>query len=314
MKLLTKAAAVLLVSFSRMVAGGVCNTGSTDDYHRWSGTIAGPLSPGTYTELQTIGTGDTITISCLRMTESPQTVGCTSSSVVQLCRDVVSESTCQALSEYTFETHKDVKRGSSDGAEVAWIIAFDGLGKSSDCYARTVDVEMIAAVSGKDGGSSSLALSIIAVIVVSALVLCIIVMVLIYCHRQSTRKQEAQIPEHQMQAEPDEMEARKTVFEPNTTHGMYSVNPIQTTFDNKGLHGGVPGGTISPRPPATNEFSGPLHTLVYTTPRTSSPIMASPFSEPMSVACVDCGAQIGHPKTTIKCPVSGSLHPQKLLT
>ena len=302
---------LLLVSFN-IVVRGQCNTGSTN-FRRWSGTINGALVPGTYTELLTLGTGDTITISCLRMTETPQSTGCTSSSVVQLCRNTVNETSCQALSEFTFQTNTDVTRGSSNSAEVAWIIAFDGLGKAASCFPRTVDIQMIADISGKSSGSSSLAVSIIAIIVVSALVLCIIIVVLLYCHRQSSRRQEAQIPEHQMQAEPDEMEARKTTFEPNTTAGLYSVNPIQTTFVNQGGGGG--GGIMSPRPPLNDEYSGPLQTIIYTNPRTASPpYLSSSVVEPMSVACSDCGAQIGHPKTTYKCPVSGSLHPQKLVT
>ncbi|KAJ9459838.1 hypothetical protein DIPPA_23958 [Diplonema papillatum] len=324
-------------------AAAQCSSGS-DYFREFSGTLNSPSSG--LVELFGIGTGKTVEISCLTMTESPTAFPCDLQSVLHLCRGNIDPANCQSLAEYFYNANAKVTRGSSSGDEFAWKIAFDGRGKDTTCYPRTIGVQMLADVSTPDPGGNSLALTIVAIIIVMLVVICIVMVGLTYIHQRSVIERSNEVAEHELTVDDGPQPRDTYLSSPEQQHNypphfsyrsgapasmpMYSMppqkqvriydggpNPIDGTFSQDafyGLNDPHVEPSILPVGELYNKSSPSMYS--YAPSRSPSHTPSHTFSDggAMAVACADCGSQIGHPNTAPRCPVSGAIHPAKLLT
>eukprot|EP01064_Diplonema_japonicum_P013643 TRINITY_DN21182_c5_g1_i1.p1 TRINITY_DN21182_c5_g1~~TRINITY_DN21182_c5_g1_i1.p1 ORF type:complete len:309 (+),score=27.81 TRINITY_DN21182_c5_g1_i1:82-1008(+) len=299
---------ITIAALATVCNAQTCTSATSDRYVGYSGSVRF-VGTSTFQELVNLGTGDTIAITCVTLTETLGNGTCNVASMLHICRDNVTASSCQSLNAM-LQGARDVSFGGTSTV-YNWLLAFDGRGKPADCYSGTgwaLSVDIIKYVSTGDDGSSSVAVSVIAVVVVVLIVLLIALVLGVYMHQKSVNARTHEVPAHQMTVEEDP--------QPYVTK-----NPIHSTFT------GGPGQSYSasPVPVAVHQPGSPVPPL---TPLDRNIATQSAFSpspvpydatpefheDPLVVACADCGAQIGHYNTTPTCPVTGAMHPDKLAT
>eukprot|EP01060_Flectonema_neradi_P015939 TRINITY_DN22577_c0_g1_i1.p1 TRINITY_DN22577_c0_g1~~TRINITY_DN22577_c0_g1_i1.p1 ORF type:complete len:364 (+),score=58.35 TRINITY_DN22577_c0_g1_i1:44-1135(+) len=116
-----------------------------------------------------LGTDPVIRIFCIDYIETPANGECTRS-LPRLCRDGIEEENfCEDLPEYTYSSAKEITRGAADGPNIRWLLMWQPNGKPASCYPRDISMYVTYQVEAPLEGST--ALSIIAIITLTVMVI-----------------------------------------------------------------------------------------------------------------------------------------------
>ena len=137
-----------------------------------------------------LGIDPVIRIFCIDYIETPSEGECSTRSLPRLCRDGIEATNfCEDLPEYTFSSAKEITRGDADGPNIRWLLMWQPNGKPDSCYPR--DIAMYVTYQVESPLEGSTALSVIAIIALSIMVIALSAFCLSRILRKGKQQREA---------------------------------------------------------------------------------------------------------------------------